>query len=45
LEWIKEKIGIQELNMENCGVTNARDRNTETWIEKAKKFFEGKQVY
>ena len=36
---------VEELSMENCGVTNPRDRNTETWIEKAQKFFEGKQVY
>ena len=45
LDWIRTTLGIQDLNMENCGVTNPRDRNTETWIEKAKKFFDGRQVY
>jgi len=45
LDWIREKVGVTDLNMENCGVTSTRDRNTETWIEKAKHFFEGKQVY
>jgi len=45
LNWMRETIGVEELSMENCGVTNPRDRNTETWIEKAQKFFEGKQVY
>jgi len=45
LDWIRTTIGIEDLNMENCGVTNPRDRNTETWIEKAKKFFDGRQVY
>ena len=79
---MRETVGVAELNMENCGVTNPRDRwaachvcnvvtcnvvtrvissrvtcvmlsrvmlsrgrNTETWIEKAQNFFEGKQVY
>jgi len=45
LSWMRETVGVAELNMENCGVTNPRDRNTETWIEKAQNFFEGKQVY
>ena len=45
LAWMRETMGVEELSMENCGVTNPRDRNTETWIEKAMNFFEGKQVY
>ena len=45
LGWIQETVGTEEINMENCGVTRARERGDETWIEKAQNFFEGKQVY
>ena len=26
LSWMRETVGVAELNMENCGVTNPRDR-------------------
>ena len=45
LDWIQETVGTGDINMENCGVSKARQRGEESWIEKAQNFFEGKQVY
>jgi len=44
LDWLQPLLGPQ-LNMRFCGVTSARSRNSETWTEKFRKFFQGKQVY
>jgi len=45
LDWIKEKVGGSQLNMERCGVTQPRDRDSETWQEKVRNWFEGKQAW
>ena len=44
LDWIRETIGVEELSMENCGVTNPAVRISESLIDKIKDFFKGRQV-
>jgi len=44
LDWISEKVGIQELNMKGCGVTSTNETE-ETFWEKTVNWFQGRQVY
>ena len=44
LDWVKAVIAGDVLNLDNCGVTTARDGG-QSWKEIGQKFFEGRQVW
>lgn len=46
LDWVREVLGGEVYNMENCGVTTVRSGDGElSWKEIGQKFFEGRQVW
>ena len=46
LEWVKEVLAGDVLNIDNCGVTTVRSGNgKQSWKEIGQKFFDGRQVW
>ena len=45
LDWIKETVGVSRLNMERCGITHPRDRDTETWRDRVRDWLKGRQAW
>ena len=45
LDWMRETMGVEKLNMENCGVTDPAVRISETLTDKVKCFFSKRQCY
>jgi len=44
LDWVRDLVGTDHYNMENCGVTTTREQRL-SWQEMGRRFIAGRQVW